>query len=195
MKRTAITLAAGALAAAALAPPVKAKDPVERLTAFAVDMSTTPDARSSGARSGTVDVTIERWSTDEERKSLQGALKEGGPDLLLRQLQKIHDPAGQIHTPGRVGTPLRFAWQSPLPDGGRRIVVATDRKIGFFEAVNNTRTMDYPFLVLDIRLDAKGEGQGKLLPVARIEAGEEGVFNVETYASEPVRLTQVRVVK
>jgi hypothetical protein len=195
MKRPAIILAACAWAGAAWAPTVDAKDPVERLTAFAVDMSAKPDARTGGARSGTVNVTIERWSTEREKDLLTGALKEGGPDLLLRQLQKIDDPAGQIYTPGNIGTPLRFAWQSPLPDGGRRIVVATDRRIGFLEAVNRPRSFDYPFLVLDIRMGADGKGEGKLLPVARIEASEDRLFEVESYASEPVRLTQVQVVK
>jgi hypothetical protein len=189
MQRTIITaLALGT----ALALPSYGADPVERLTAFAVDMSTTPDARPSRVRSGTVNIAIERWSTEEERKRLMGALTEGGPDLLLRQLQKIDDPAGQIYTPGTVGTPLRFAWQSAGPGGGRRIVVATDRRIGFFEAANRPRSIDYPFLVLDIRMNAEGKGEGKLLPVARIEGGEDGTFEVENYASEPVRLTEVR---
>jgi hypothetical protein len=195
MQRTAVILLAGAATVAGLAAQAYAKDPVERLTAFAVDMSTTPDARSSRARSGTVNVTIERWSTGEERKRITGALREGGPDLLLKELQRIDDPAGQIYTPGNIGTPLRFAWQSSLPDGGRRIVVATDRRIGFFEAVNRPRSIDYPFLVLDIRMRADGKGEGKLLPLARIEAGEDRLFEVESYASEPVRLTDVRVVK
>lgn len=189
MQRTIIVaLALGS----ALPVPSNAADVVERLTAFAVDMSTTPDARRGGVRSGTVNIAIERWSTEEERKRLVGALKEGGPDLLLKQLQKIDDPAGQVYTPGNIGTPLRFAWQSALPEGGRRIVVATDRRIGFFEATNRPRTIDYPFLVMDIRMNAEGKGEGKLIPLARIEAGEDGTFEVEGYASEPVRLAEVR---
>jgi hypothetical protein len=195
MKTTAITLVACALAGTAFVPSALAEEPIERLRAVAVDMSTTPDLRTRGVRTGTVDVIIERWSTQEERDSLMGALKEGGPDLLLKQLQKVKDPAGRIATAGSVGEPLAFAWQAPLPDGGRRILIASDRRIGFLEAVNRPRSIDYPFLVLDIRMNADGEGQGKLLPVARIVASEDQVLEVETYASEPVRLTQVKVVK
>jgi hypothetical protein len=195
MRRTALTLAASALAAATLVPMAQAKDPVERLTAFAVDMSTTPDLRARGARSGRVDVSIDRWSTAQERTRLRDALTEGGPDLLLKELQKIDDPAGRIRTPGSIGTPLRFAMQSPLPDGGRRILIATDRRIGFLEAVNRPRSADYPFLLLDIRLDANGKGTGKLLPVARVQVNDENLLEVENYASEPVRLTEVHVEK
>lgn len=195
MRRTTLTSVAYVLAVAAFVPSAQAADPVERLTAFAVDMSTTPDLRTRGARTGRVDITIERWSSDQERNRLRDALKEGGADLLLKELQKIDDPAGRISTPGSIGTPLRFAMQSPLPDGGRRILVATDRRIGFFEAVNRPRSADYPFLLLDIRLDAKGEGTGKLLPIARIQVNDENVVEIENYASEPVRLTQVKVEK
>jgi len=195
MRRAAISLAAGALAVLSGVPYARADHPVERLTAFAVDMSTTPDLRFRGARSGTVDITIDRWSADQERLQLKAALQEGGADRLLKELQKIKDPAGRISTPGSIGTPLRFAWQSTLQDGSRRIVIATDRRIGFFEAVNRPRSSDYPFMVLDLRIGPDGEGQGKLLPVARIEASEDNVIEVENYASEPVRLTKVKVVK
>ena len=107
------------------------------LTAFAVDASTTPGRlRSSGARSGTVDVTIERWSTDEERKSLQGARKEGGLTCCSGGCRKIHDPPDRSTRLGRVGDAASaFAWQSPLPDwrppdrGGHR-----RGRSGFFEA-------------------------------------------------------------
>jgi hypothetical protein len=195
MRRTALTSAVAALALAALAPAAQAKDPAERLTAFAVDMSTTPDLRFRGARSGRVDVVIDHWSSDAQRKQLRDALKEGGSERLLKTLQSIDDPAGTISTPGYLGVPLRFATQRELPGGGRRILVATDRRISFFEAVNRPRSSDFPFLLLDIRLDANGKGTGKLLPVARVEVGADDMIEVENYASEPIRLTEVHVEK
>lgn len=190
----ALTLTAWALACTATVSTVQAKEPLERLTAVAVDLSTTPDARRSGPRTHVVDINIERWSTPEERDRLKGALREGGPDLLLKELRKL-DETGRILTPGDVGSPLRFVWQMPLPDDGRRIIIATDRRIGFFEAVNRPRSADYPFLLLDLRLGADGKGQGKLLPLARIQVNDDHLVEIENYASEPVRLTQVRVVK
>jgi hypothetical protein len=168
-----------------------AKEPVERLTAFAVDMSN----MAGRTRTGSVDIVIDRWSTDQERDQLLGALREGGSDGLLRALQKIKDPAGRVQTPGNVGYPLRFARETRASDGSRRIIIATDRPISFFEAVNRPRTSDYPFMVIDLRLRPDGKGEGKLMPIARITANEEHVVEIENYASEPVRLTQVREVK
>jgi hypothetical protein len=143
-------------------------------------------------RAGTVEITIERWSTDEERRNLQAALKEGGPDALLKALQKQKDRAGFIRGTGRLGYPLRFAHQIPLPGGGRRILVATDRPISFLESLNRPRSIDYPFTIVDIRLGADGEGEGKLLPLAKVTANDDNVIEVENYASVPVRLTKVK---
>jgi hypothetical protein len=176
-----IVFAAGAASAA---------KPVEQLTAFAVDMSN----MAGRTRTGTVDLIIDRWSTDAERDRLVGALREGGSDALLKALQKADD-VGRIRSTGSVGYPIRFAREISMSTGGRRIILATDRPISFFELANQPRTTDYPFLIVDIRMDAKGEGEGKLLPLAKVTMNEDHVIEVENYASEPVRLSSVRKVK
>jgi hypothetical protein len=183
-------LAATLLAFSALSPyTVLAAKPMERFVAFAVDTSEV----ATRTRAGTVEIGIEHWATDEETRALQAALKEGGPDALLRALQK-EDRVGFIRGSGRLGYPLRFAHQETLPGGGRRLLIATDRPISFFESVNRPRTIDYPFMIVEIRLDAGGEGEGKLLPLAKITASDD-VIEVENYASVPVRLTKVRAEK
>jgi hypothetical protein len=170
---------------------VFAAKPVEHLTAFAVDMSN----MAGRTRAGTVDIVINRWSSDQERDTLRAALREGGTDSLLKTLQKIKEPAGYIRSTGSVGYPLRFAREIPNSDGGRRIIVATDRPVSFLEATTQPRTMDYPFMLIDIRLDANGKGQGKLMPLAKVTESEDHVVEIENYASEPVRLNEVRELK
>jgi len=183
-------LATVLLAVIVTAGPALAAKPVEHFTAFAVDMSNT----AGRTRAGTVDVIINRWSSPQEKDQLVSALREGGNDALLRALQKIKDPAGYIRSAGRIGYPLRFAWQIPSGDG-RRIIIGTDRPVSFLEASTHPRTMDYPFMLIELRVDAQGRGQGKLLPLARIQADDDHVVEVENYASEPVRLTEVRKLK
>ena len=173
---------------ASLAPSARAADPVERLVAFAVDTS----ELTTRTRAATIEIAIERWSTSDEIRNLQAALREGGSDALLRAMQQKKDRVGFIRTAGGLGYPLSFAHQIPLSGGGRRILVATDRPIGFLESVERPRTIDYPFMIVDIRLGADGEGQGKLLPLAKITASDDDVIEVENYASIPVRLTKVR---
>jgi hypothetical protein len=195
MRLTSIILAIGlALGAVTLVPgPAVAKEPIERFTAFAVNLGgPTVGAPIGRARTGTVDIAIERWSTPEERDQLTAALQEGGSDALLKALQKIKHPAGYIRRPTSIGYPLRFAWQIQGSDGQRRIIIATDRPISFLEARASTRSLDYPFMLIELRLDAEGKGEGKLLPLARVTANHDHVVEIENYAQEPVRLTEVR---
>jgi hypothetical protein len=172
-----------------LAAASRAADPIERFTAFAVDMSA--QARP-GARSGTIDIVINRWSTDAERKRLADALRENGTDSLLHELQKVKDPVGYIQTPGNVGYPLRFARKVTTSAGGERVLLGTDRPISYFEATNPGITTDYPFMVIDLTIGPNGEGQGRLMPLARVTANDDHVVDVENYTTEPVRLTQVK---
>jgi hypothetical protein len=187
-------LATGILVVAAATGSALAAKPVDHFTAFAVDMSVRPDARrpANAPRSGTIDIIVERWSSPEERDRLVAALREGSTDGLLRELERIKHPAGHIRSATSIGYPLRFAWQVPNPEGGRRVIVATDRPVSFLEARDNPRSMDYPFLLIDFRINEKGEGQGKLMPLAKVQINDEHVVEIENYNSEPVRLTEVR---
>jgi len=178
-------------AAAAAQGTAFAAKPLMHLTAFAVDMSN----MAGRTRAGTIDIIINRWSSDQERDTLRAALREGGTDTLLKALQQIKEPAGYIRSTGSVGYPLRFAREIQGSDGGHRIIVATDRYVSFLEATTQPRTIDYPFMLIDIRLDANGKGQGKLMPLAKVTESEDHVVEIENYASEPVRLNEVRELK
>ena len=94
MHRTALILVACAVAVAGVPPSGFAKDPVERLTAFAVDMSTSPDARSNQVRSGTVNIAIERWSTEEERKRQEEQRKAKEEQKAQREKERAERPKG-----------------------------------------------------------------------------------------------------
>jgi hypothetical protein len=68
--------------------------------------------------------------------------------------------------------------------------------MSFWEARNNPRLSDYEFLLLEIRLDKEGKGQGKMAVAAKIDYNEVSrTIQIENYTSEPVRLTKVEVVE
>lgn len=164
---------------------------VLRLRAFAVNLS--GPART---RTGTLDITIERWSTPEEAARLRDILSEKGSDALLEALQKIKPRAGSIQRTGQLGWDIQFAQQVVASNGSRRIILATDRPLSFFEAANQTRSADYAFTLAEIRLGPDGKGEGKLVPAAKIEYDKESnTLEIENYNIEPTRLTQVEVVK
>ena len=165
-----------------------ASDPVLALRAFAVSMTR--------GRANTLDIVIERWSTDEEREKLRGVLVEkGGGEALLSALQHVKPRCGYIRSSRSLGWGIQYCRETALPDGSRRIVLATDRRISFFEARNQPRSRDYQVLLIEIRLRSDGKGEGKLAEAAKVDYDRDSnAIQIENYGQEPVRLTQVEVI-
>jgi hypothetical protein len=183
-----IGAAAGLLAAAAAQPTASTQDDTSRqvFTAFAVSTGgprTAPVAEQ-------VQITIDGWTTSEQRKTLATALAERDADGALEELRRLPE-VGFIRTPDSLGYPLRYAAQEPLPDGGRRIVLATDRPIRFWETWSSSRTLDYPFTVVELQMNANGEGEGKLALATRI-IPLDGRILLENWSVAPVHLKQVQ---
>ena len=160
--------------------------PAERFTANAVSLS--PEY---GTGQQLVEITVDRWSPASERERLVTALREKGPDELLKQLQK-NRPVGRIRTPDSLGYDLRYAFQQTDPDGGRTVVIATDRPIGFWEATNRPRSVDYPFTVIQMKLNRDGTGTGTMSYATRIVAHENNVIELENFASQPIMLNNIK---
>ena len=78
-----------------------------------------------------------------------------------------------------------------MDEGGRRIVLVTDRPIGFDEARNSSRSMDNRFTVLEIRLNAKDEGEGKIFGGAKLYI-ENNELVVENWGTQPTRFNNIR---
>ena len=98
---------------------------------------------------------------------------------------------GYIKLPNTLGWDLKYANHDVLPDGSRRIVIVTDKPVSFFAARNQTRTMDYPFTLIEMRFPAEGDkGEGKLLNMTSIST-KDGKLQLELYGQEPTRLTTI----
>ena len=169
-----------------LATPASAQE--ELFEAWAVNLSNVATGTTSR-----VEILIKRWSTDAERDRLVKTFQEKNQDALLSELQKIKPPVGYIRTPDTVGWDLQFAHQVPLPEGGRQIVIVTDRRMSFREASQRPRSFDYPFTLIELHLDQDGTGEGRASIATKITYDKkENVLELENYASEPVRLQNVR---
>ena len=142
-----------------------------------------------GSGAGTVLIHISRWSTDMERTRLIATLQEKGPDQLLDELKDMRS-VGTIRTPDSLAYDLRYAHQEPGADGGRQIVLATDRPIGFWEAVHRPRTIQYPFTVIQMQIGNDGKGKGTLSVATKIVARKNTV-ELENFATQPVMLTEI----
>jgi len=176
------------LSSSSVSVEAQSRQPLERLLATSVNMSNVGNTNA-----GRIEIVIERWSSQRERDDLIATLKEKGGDALLSKLQKL-PRVGYIRDAngGSIGWDLHFARERKLDDGGRQIVLATDRPISTWEASNRPRSSEYDFTLADIRFDGDGKGVGKLAVAAKITTNPKtGVIEIENFASEPVRLTEV----
>jgi hypothetical protein len=159
----------------------------ERFTALAVNMD-----GFWFSRTGPVEIVVSRWSSEAEQTRLTQVLLDQGSDALLEALRDT-PRVGYFRTPNNIGYDLHFARALPGDDGGRRIILATDRPILFWEARNQPRSIDYPFTVIELRLNPDGEGEGKMSIAAKISGNKSlNLIDLEDYASQPVRLLAVR---
>jgi hypothetical protein len=155
----------------------------EEFTAAAVDLER--------GLAGTVEISIDRWSTPAEQRSLATTLLKKGSDALLTLLQGMR-PVGRIRTPDSIGYELRFAQQLRQGDV-RHIGIATDRPISFWELRNRPRSADYPFTFIELHMRADGTGEGKLSIAAKIIASEaDNLIEIENFTIQPVRLEKVQ---
>ena len=178
-----VSFVVGAVALAGIAAAQTAGTP-ERFTATAMNIN--------NGSANTIDITVNRWSTDADRDKLMKVLNEKGPEKLLDAVQDM-PAAGHFGAPGNLSWDIHFARRVPLPEGGERVVLITDRRIGFWEAANQPRSIDYPFTMIELRLNADGEGEGKLSIATKITADpEHNIVTLENWDTTPVRLTNVK---
>jgi hypothetical protein len=149
----------------------------------------------NSGRTGPIQISVTRWSTESERKALLGTLFKEGQDGLLEALRDMRS-VGRIHTPGSIGYDLRYSEARKLPDGGREIILATDRPMSFREIVERPISAQYPFTWVQFKMRPDGTGEGKLAVAARI-IGEEAdqLIEVQDFAISPVRLQNIRSTK
>jgi hypothetical protein len=181
-------LLAPILMAALGARPLAQEDHVgERFTATAINMGTRGPATVDR-----VDIVVTQWSPMAQRDRLIGILFDKGPDKLLDVLQDL-PKVGYFKTPESLAYDLHYAQRTPLPDRGERIVLATDRFVRFWEVAGGSRTTDYPFTIIELRLNGDGRGEGKMSLATKVIADKKkNEVVLENWGTQPVLLKDVR---
>jgi hypothetical protein len=184
-----LLIVAGVAGVLFTAPIASGQNATERFTGFAINTNSRPTTAM-------IDFSIERWSSDEEREQLLSIIKEHKDPTaqLLKALERL-PKVGYIRGAQTLGWDLRYARQSELEDGGRRIVLATDRPIGFWEARNSGRSMDYPFTIVEIQLDKNDRGVGKILAGTKIFIDKKNNLVLENYGQQPIRFNEIHRLK
>lgn len=185
-----------ALASLATGPfSLRADDKDKNRETFTATVLQSANMRLPGGGTFQLTMNVDEWTSVEERRRLLALFKEGGSEALMKELRKMK--AGYITPPAFARWPsweIDVASSIPQPDGGRIVRLFTERPIIFGEAYYNTRSKDYEFGIVELKLNADGEGEGATIPAAKLSLNEEGQLVVETlpYTTGPQKLLGVR---
>jgi len=144
---------------------------------------------------GVFDITVERWTTEDERKALVALLgqttwKDTDQKKLVKALQDIKPRTGFLRAPNSIGLDLKYAYQSKTEDGSRQIVFVTDRPIGFASAASGQQ-YEAAFTLIELRFPPGSmKGEGKFLAQAGISV-KDGKLQIDAYVNHPAQLTDV----
>ena len=154
----------------------------ERFTATSVN--------ANDQRSGTVEIVIERRSTERERQRLLDSLQDEHPERLLQTIQTL-PRVGYLQGETGGACDLHYAYGVKSQDGTERVILATDRSAPFQAAGFRSDPADDPFTLIELRV-SNGVGQGKLSLVSRIvRDSSQRPMTLEDYDVAPLLLLSV----
>jgi hypothetical protein len=190
----AVALVLGSTAIRADVPP-----PPFLMRSFVVNMTNVSVPRGNA---GVMEIRITGWSPAATRQRLIETFLAKGQDELLSALQK-EKSKGRLRLPNwqgpdpqnyRLGWDIQYAALSKLPDGGDRIVIATDRHMSFMEVRDRPRSYDYPFTLIEIHIPKEGKGEGRAFGATQILFDKKtNQIVLEQYSAGELRLNEITV--
>jgi hypothetical protein len=133
----------------------------------------------------------------------RGARGGGGDAAPLTPIAALTAAIGKTPTLGYIwtnditGYSIKYARQVSLPDGGERIILATDRRLGAYSAAWTPAApapvTDYAFTLIEIRLNAKGAGEGKTSLLTKVIVDQDAkTIALDDYAATPAMRQNVK---
>ena len=146
--------------------------------------SETIDATAMGTstqlgKTVSVKITIQKYSTQEDKQAFIEAYKKGQNKGLVDALEKAPS-VGSIAITGTVGNQLAYISVTKTATG-RQIRFAANRWIRFGEAYNNTQSTAYNLTAGEINLNDtdKKKSSGVLYPASQLIVNKDGQLQFE----------------
>ena len=126
------------------------------------------------------------------------AANNANPESALAKALNETTTVGYLWSSEMAGYALRYAGKIDNPDGSQKIVLITQRRLGAvnsrwnptFEGAANT----YEFSVIELRLNAKGEGEGRVSLVGKVAPDASAkIVTLESYDALPAVFHNVRI--
>ena len=149
----------------------------------------TLQVKGQATASTTVRIDLQRYSADRDREPVEKGLKFGGYPAFLAALRKARK-VGTVSTSEKTWT-IRWASAKPTP-GGRKIVLITDQPMYFLGggATDAKPRAGYEVGVIQMEVDAAGNGTGSVAAAARVKPGEDGVV-IDDYGDQRIEITKI----
>jgi hypothetical protein len=110
---------------------------------------------------------------------------------LAAALQKTSS-VGILWTSESAGYSIKLAYRMALPEGGERIIFATDRRLGnwseqWWKPTGAAAATNLPFTIIEFRLNDKGEGEGRTTLTGKVvEDSTAKSIAVGNYSEQPI---------
>lgn len=186
LRSIAAVLAALFISAAAAAPHTTGPRAVaDTLTATTANM--TPEGIH-------LRIQIIAWQEADARAETVATLAAGA--AAAAELAKL-PTVGYIWPAGSpVGYSLKYAHHTPATDGGERITLVTDKRVGSYDyrgwsASSAVHQTDAPYSVIELHVDRTGAGHGSMSLAAEVEL-DEAAGTVALADGAPTLLTDVQ---
>ncbi|HEX9928877.1 MAG TPA: hypothetical protein VGB02_10105 [Pyrinomonadaceae bacterium] len=135
-------------------------------------------------------------TSDEQSRQYLNVLKNRGQSNALEAIRD--NDLGSFSIGNNLARTLNVVRESTV-DGQRRIFIVFERWTQFAEHRFGTRSLDYPFGVIELYIDPRtGKGEGTYIAAARIRFDDDTktkqqTVEIENFATYPARLTNVTV--
>jgi hypothetical protein len=149
--------------------------------------ATADAALGKSAVTATFTIHVNGLMPDLTFKIVADALKYGGYPNFLPALRKL--PAiGYVELAGR-RTEIKYARMRAGSDSN--LVIGTDQPIFFLGggAPDPRRKAGFELGIIDLDLDARGNGHGTMAAAARVKPGPDGGVMIDDYAEAPIKVS------
>ena len=159
-----------------------------------------PEA-AAGADAPAPDVPADPDAVDLDSPAFRfgrGGARGGGgdasaatPEASLAAALKKAPSLGTMWTSETVGYSVKFAYRETPQGGGERITLLTERRVGawsnLWKPTVDAPAMDYPFSIIEFRLNGAGVGEGKGAVVGKVSVdGQAKTISLDSYNTLPV---------
>ena len=138
-------------------------------------------------------ILVDSYTSDEEVIHLIEVFNKSGYEQFRSTLRGMNK--GAIHPIGGRGTKLiLLAAQNIQTEKGRQIILVAE---SYSWDIGTSFSFDqrFPFMVIELDINKKGRGKGKIYLSARIKLTSNGTIEMESYSSPPKQLWGVSTKK